>query len=60
MIILPLSFLLLARKIIGNLVREKESGMKEYLHINGCSNLAYHLSTLASESLVALLVTHNV
>jgi hypothetical protein len=29
MIIIPLSFILLVRKVIGQVVREKETGMKE-------------------------------
>ena len=56
MLMIPLSYLLLARKVIGQIVREKETGMKEYLKINGCSTLSYHLSFLLSEALFALLV----
>ncbi len=57
--IMPLSFLLLARKAIGNLVKEKESGMKDYLLINGCSPLAYHLAIIISELVFAIFVTNS-
>lgn len=56
MVMIPLSFLLLVRKVIGQVVTDKESGMKEYLHINGCSSTAYHLSTMCSEAIIAFIV----
>ncbi|CDW82000.1 abc transporter family protein [Stylonychia lemnae] len=54
-LILPLSFFFLLRKILGQIVSEKESGMKEYLLINGCDINSYHLSYLVSEGILAFL-----
>ncbi len=42
---------------MGNLVKEKESGMKEFLQINGCTRLAYHISTIISEAILAIIVS---
>ena len=55
-LVMPLSFMLLSRKVIGTITREKESGIKEYLFINGCKPLPYHLSTIISEGILALFV----
>jgi len=53
---MPLSFMLLSRKVIGSITREKEAGIKEYLFINGCKSSPYHLSTIISEGILALFV----
>lgn len=54
---MPISFMLLVRKHIGSIVKEKQSGMKEYLLINGCSHTAYHLGALLSEIIFVVLVS---
>jgi hypothetical protein len=53
---MPISFMLLMRKHIGSIVKEKQSGMKEYLLINGCSHTAYHIGALFSELIFVILV----
>ena len=55
--ILPLAFFFLLRKVMALIVGEKESGMKEYLEINGCSKLAYIMSFMASEAILGLIVS---
>lgn len=39
--IIPVAFFFLVRKVISQIVSEKETGMKEYLTINGCKLLSY-------------------
>lgn len=56
MMVIPMAFLLIARKVIAGIVREKESGMKEYLQINGCSPVSYHFSTIITEALFGIIV----
>eukprot|EP00347_Sterkiella_histriomuscorum_P015355 403357331 len=54
--ILPLAFFFLLRKVISLIVSEKESGMKQYLLINGCESLPYYLSFLCSEAILSLVI----
>jgi hypothetical protein len=48
--LLPLSFFLLARRIIGTLVSEKEKGILEFLQMNGMNETAYNLSFIWYET----------
>ena len=50
--LLPLSFFLFARRLIGSIVLEKEKGMLEYMMMNGMSELAYNLAFIFHEALV--------
>mmetsp|Transcript_34189 Transcript_34189/g.33389 ORF Transcript_34189/g.33389 Transcript_34189/m.33389 type:complete len:110 (+) Transcript_34189:163-492(+) len=53
---IPFGFFLLLRKILGQIVAEKESGMKVYLEMNGCKFFPYYLSYLLSETIFAILI----
>ena len=50
--LLPLSFFLFARRLIGSIVQEKEKGILEYLIMNGMSELAYNLAFILHEAFV--------
>jgi hypothetical protein len=50
--LLPLSFFLFARRLLGAIVLEKEKGMLAYLKMNGMSEMAYNLSFVLHEALI--------
>ena len=50
--LLPISFFMFVRRVIGQVVLEKEKGLTEYLRMNGMSSMAHHLSCILSEGLV--------
>lgn len=51
--LLPISFFLFCRKLLSQIVAEKESGMLEYLTMNGTGRLAYNLSIVLHETLIS-------
>jgi len=50
--LLPLSFFLFARRLLGAIVQEKEKGIVAYLKMNGMSEMAYNLSFVFHEALI--------
>ena len=50
--LLPAGFFMFSRKVIGQIVLEKEKGLIEYLKINGMKEAAYNLSFILHESLI--------
>jgi hypothetical protein len=55
--LLPISFFVYCRKILGNIVSEKEKGMLGYLKMNGMSPTAYNLSFVLHEMLINAPIT---
>ena len=51
-LLLPLSFFLYSRKIIGQVVGEKEKGLFEYLQINGMRLSAYNTALILHETFI--------
>lgn len=49
---LPIAFFIFCRKILGQIVLEKERGMLEYLMMNGMSQTAYNISFILHEMFV--------
>lgn len=57
-LVIPVAFFFLLRKVIAQVVDEKETGIKTYLEVNGLRNAAvYYSSFLFSESIIALIVS---
>lgn len=50
--LLPAGFFMFCRKVIGQIVLEKEKGLIEYLKMNGMKEAAYNLSFVLHESLI--------
>lgn len=50
--LLPISFFVYCRKILGHIVLEKQTGLLEYLKMNGMSPTAYNLSFVLNEMIV--------
>lgn len=50
--LLPLSFFIFCRKLLGQIVQEKEKGIKDYLKMNSMSETAYNISFVLHETLV--------
>ena len=55
--LLPISFFVYCRKILGHIVSEKEKGMLGYLKMNGMSQSAYNLSFVVHEMLINAPIT---
>lgn len=51
--LLPVAFFLFCRKLVGQIVHEKDSGMLEYLMMNGMSQMAYNISFILHEAFVS-------
>ena len=50
--LLPVAFYMFCRKLLGQVVLEKEKGMLDYLKMNGMSQVAYNLSYVLHETFV--------
>ena len=51
-LLLPAGFFMFCRKVIGQIVLEKEKGLIEYLKMNGMKETAYNLSFVLHESII--------
>jgi len=54
---IPLSFFLFFRRLIGNVVTEKERGLKDYLQVNGANPYSYLLSFVLSDLILVGIVS---
>jgi hypothetical protein len=50
--LLPLAFFLFVRRVIGQVVLEKEKGLTEFMEMNGMNPMANYLAVVLHESLV--------
>lgn len=55
--LLPISFFVYCRKILGHIVLEKQTGMLGYLQMNGMSPTAYNISFILHEMIVNAPIT---
>ena len=50
--LLPVGFFMFCRKVVGQIVLEKDKGLIEYLKMNGMKEAAYNLSFVLHESFI--------